>query len=148
MVSNIRQDILTEVLDCLIPEDPPMPSAGTVGVDIYIQSVCEQSSVTESVVIDVLNQTDKVSEEQMGAPFVELPNDDKTAVLHAVEESCSTLFNDFLTLTYKGYYTNPKVVEVIGPDAGPPQPDGFTVKPFDERSVDRVRQAGPLYKEI
>ena len=148
MATSIRQDLLIEVLDCLIPEELPMPSAGTVGVDSYIKSVCEQSSVTESVVIDVLNQTDKVSGEQMGAPFVELANNDKTAVLHAVEESFSTLFNEFLTLTYKGYYTNPKVVEVIGPDAGPPQPNGFTVKPFDERSVDRVRQAGSLYKEV
>lgn len=148
MVANIRQDILIAVLDCLIPEDSPMPSAGAVGVDIYIKSVCEQSSVTESVVMDVLNHTDKLSGDQMGGPFVELANDDKTVVLRAVEESFSTLFNDFLTLTYKGYYTNPRVVEVIGPDAGPPQPAGFTVKPFDERSLERVRQAGSLYKEI
>ena len=98
--------------------------------------------------LDTLKRADAVAGSRHQKAFCDLSEPHQYTVLKGVEKESPDLFMEFVRHTYSGYYTNPSVVGRLGADAGPPQPRGFPIEPFDPSIVDQVRKLGSRYRAV
>ena len=148
LLTDYQREMLTRLLDRLIPPEGDMPGAGQVGVADYMESVSRRSPHEARTLLDTLKQADALAGSRHLKAFRDLSGPQQDAVLKEVEDRNPNLFLEFVHHTYSGYYTNPSVVGRLGADAGPPQPRGFPIKPFDPSIVDQVRKLGSHYRAV
>jgi hypothetical protein len=80
------------------------------------------------------------------ATFLALDADAQDAALRAVEASQPLFFAALVEDTYKGYYTEPRVLAAIGFD-GPPQPRGNQMAPFNPDLLHIQRKRAPFWRK-
>jgi hypothetical protein len=125
------------LLDTLLPGDGDFPAGGLVAAAMAAH---DRFGL---VLRDVLGH---------------LPNDfavmearSRTAVLQAIEAAEPLLFDRLVVGAYSLYYTHPAVAEVLaretGYRAGPPQPGGHALAPFDPAMLAVPAARGPLYRQ-
>ena len=148
VLTDQQRAVLGLVLDRLIPAGLDMPGAGEVGVTEYVESLCKASAEVAQAVAKLIEQADDVANADHSQAFDSLSTGQRDEVLRQLESADPDSFGELVRHTYSGYYTDPTVVGLLGADAGPPQPGGFPIKPFDPAIVDRVRKLGPLYRQV
>jgi hypothetical protein len=148
VLTKRQRTILGYLLDHLIPVGNGMPAAGEVGVAEYLESSCVKSVDLVRTVAKFVEQADDFSNSNHNQPFDSLSSGQRDEVLQRIEATDPDSFGELVTYAYSGYYTSPIVVALLGLDAGPPQPTGFPMKPFDPSVLDQVRQLGPLYRQV
>ena len=144
-LTKIQRSTLVDVLDRIIPRTGEMPGAGQIAIE-YVETAATASSSTGRVVLDTLMAIDVAAGSGNGKRFADVADSAKAALLRVIEEQDPAVFSEFVDLVYDGYYTDPSVIERLGPDAGTPQPSGFPIAPFDPRIVEKVRHIGPRYR--
>jgi len=73
---------------------------------------------------------------------------ERTAVFEEFTAADQFFLPAFLFLVYSGYYTDPRVVEMLGFEARPPHPQGYEMKPDDlESLLAPVRRRGRMYRD-
>lgn len=144
LLTDAQRAALAHVLDHIIPGEGDMP-AGQIAAG-YVESAATASAAAARTVLDALAATDAAAGSQHGKPFCDIADSQKEALLKVVEAQDPQVFDDFVSLVYRGYYTNASVIERLGPDAGTPQPKGFPIAPFDPAIVGKVRGLGPHYR--
>ena len=134
-----RQQVLTALLDVLIPPFDGLGGAGELGL---ANSVAEDAaasprfSASLATVLDALMQTswptDVVARE---------------ALVRSIEERAGAAFGEVVNLAYTNYYTDDRVLAMIerhtGYRARPPQPDGYELEPFNPALLAMVTQRTP-----
>jgi hypothetical protein len=84
--------------------------------------------------------------------FGDLPATARIDMMRAVELMDPPAFAAMLTTAYSLYYTHPLVAAAIelttGLKARPPQPEGYSLKPFDPAMVAVPAAKGRLYRTI
>jgi hypothetical protein len=137
----MTQDLLTIVLDTLLPGDGPWPSARDVEL---------AQALRADVAGDPERQIDVVLA-ALPASFAAANADAREATLRAIEASHAAAFERLVTLAYTAYYIEPRVRTVIERETGyenrPPQPLGYKLEPFDERLLDKQRQRAPFWRK-
>ena len=145
-LSDIQSTLLKGLMDIIIPDSEHMPSASSVATQ-YVEKQLEKRPQFDNM-LELINKTEQSARSKYGRLFSELADNEKETLLKTIEIEDQNMFQEFVNLVYNGYYTNPKVVELLGPDAGIPQPKGFSNPPFNPNIVDRVRTLGPKYRSI
>ena len=148
LLTDSQRETLNALIDRLIPPEGDRPGAGQAGVARYLESAAIRSTRVARNVLGTLQRADSVAGVEHGRPLLDLPADEKDAVLKAVGRQSPDLFHEFVFHVYSGYYTSQKALTPLGPDAGTPQPRGFPIEPFDPNIVDRVRRLGPKYRAV
>lgn len=142
MNSQLQQyrELLNAILDQLIPANPEkrIPAAGEFGVGKFIQA---QAAADESV-STALNQLLENAAKLNGSVDAEL--------VAKIESDDTANFNVLLSLTYKGYYSQPEIRSLVGLESWPVHPKGYEV-PFESSDLigkltAPVIERGPMYR--
>ena len=144
-LNSAQLQLLTAVQDRLIPHQGEMPGAGEIGgAEVVAGYLLERPALHR----DITTALDAVESTSGGqAPFGDLADDDKDAVLRQVETELPGEFETLWRQTYNSYYTNPAIQEKLGAGALPPQPQGHVMPAFDESRLDAVKKRGKLWRD-
>ena len=145
-ISQSQHELVTAVLDRLIPSQDDMPGAGEAGTADYLDGIAAGSVGIARLFSGGL-QDIEIAASQLGARFDELSSDQQDEVLRGVEADSSEFFDLLVRHTYNGYYSNPEVVELLGLDPRPPQPRGNSVERGDLSSLQLVVERGQAYRD-
>jgi hypothetical protein len=143
---DTQLELLRATLNRIIPADGAFPGAGDLGVVSYVDAVIGRSAELRRLFARGLTQIDVTSQELYAQGFMDLSDPQKDAVLRRVEANNLEFFSALITHTYSGYYSNPLLIRLLGPDIRPPQPRGYELEPLDLSLLDRVRRRKPLYR--
>ena len=145
-LSQSQRELVTAVLDRLIPPQGEMPGAGEVGTADYLDGIAAESARIARLFSGGL-QDIEIATAQLGAGFYELSGDQQDEILRGVEADSPQFFDMLVRHTYNGYYSNPKVVQLLGLDPRPPQPRGNLVERGDLSSLQVVVERGRAYRD-
>ncbi len=141
-----QRALLRAVLNRIIPAEGELPGAGDLGVDEVVERAAVAAPTLCRTLLDGLTAIEVASWQTGGRDFVELPETAQDEALRQVERAQPIFFNHLIVQTYRGYYVQPKVIQLVGMETRPPQPEGFTLPPFDPRLLRKVEARGPIYR--
>jgi hypothetical protein len=146
--TDAQSDLMTAVLDRIIPADKQRPGAGESGVAAWIDGAVARSVHMRRLFARGLPQIEIRARSAFAGEFSELSNEQKDNVLKQVEAADPDFFSELVRQTYNGYYMNPRVLELCGLEARPPQPRGHHVELGNINLVENVKLRGKVYKEV
>ena len=142
ILSHEQRDLLAAALNRIVPADGEMPGAGDLGIAAFVETVAAGDAGKRRTFLDGLRQLELAAAGR-GGIFPSLPGAAQTAALAAVAEACPEFFQELVTQTYRGYYTNPQVFELLRYRA--PNRADYDPKPFDESLLEPVRARGQMW---
>ena len=115
---------LVAMLDTLLPGGDGFPSASAAGVPEWLSGETRFAPVLDEML------------ELLPEGFEEKGPGARAELLAQVETAAPGRFNDAVVAAYSAYYTRPAVLDAVeaacGYRAGPPQPGGHHLPPFDD----------------
>ena len=138
--------ILTSILGRIIPEAGKMPSAGSLGITAFFDKVLDTAPHQRKFILGGITQLEILSWRQHEAPFTDLSDGDKDALLSEMETDEKEFFSLLVRITYNGYYTDQKVFAAMGWEL--PDESGYKVQVFDEDVLDQVKERGSIFVDI
>lgn len=145
--SKSQFELVILVLNRIIPAGGNMPAAGDVAA-VYVDEVVSESKELRRLFGDGLAQIQIAAQTSFGQEFAELSVDQRDTVLMRVEVGHSEFFDKLVWQTYNGYYTNPKILELLGLEARPPQPRGHRLEQGNLRLIENVKKRGIAYRKF
>ncbi len=145
--SKEQTALAAQVMDQLVPARDDFPGAGELGVARHLDGLAASDPALGRLFHDGLEAIESASRRTHSADFADLTSDRKDQVLRAVETGSPKFFAMLVRHTYAGYYSNPRVIELMGLEARPPQPLGFDLDPFDPTTVEHVKERGKIWRD-
>ena len=145
--SEEQTTLAANVLDQLVPARDGFPGAGELGVARHLDGLAVSNPCFGRLFHDGLASIESASRRTHSAAFADLADDQKVQVLRAVETDSPDFFTMLVRHTYAGYYSNPRIIELMGLEARPPQPLGFDLDPFDTGMVEKVSKRGKIWRD-
>ena len=145
--SEEQTALAANVLDQLVPPRNGFPGAGELGVARHLDGVAASNPALDRLFQDGLASIESASRRTHSAAFADLADDHKVQVLRAVETDSPDFFTMLVRHTYAGYYSNARIIELMGLEARPPQPLGFDLDPFDPTTVEHVKERGKIWRD-
>lgn len=142
ILSDEQRSLLAAVLNRIVPANGDMPAAGDLGVADFVANIAAAATGRRRILLDGLAQIEIAAQERGGA-FSALQPAAQTATLQAVAEARPAFFQELVTQTYRGYYTNQSVFGLLQYRA--PNRADYNPTPFDESLLEPVRQRGPIW---
>ena len=128
---------LTAWLDVLLPGGDGFPSASAAGAADWLSN---EPRVERGVAVLL---------EKLPDGFEDLGADGQVEALAEIGARAPACFNAAVVAAYSAYYTRPSVLQVIedacGYKAGPPQPGGYELPPFDDGILEIPRSREPSW---
>jgi hypothetical protein len=137
-----QRALLTAVLNRIIPADGDMPAAGELGVGEFVEGVAAATGQLRRSFLDGLVQIELAAQER-GGSFGSLSPAAQAQALEAVETDAPAFFQQLVTQTYRGYYTNQTVFDAL--KYREPNRADYDPTPLDESLLEPVRQRGPIW---
>ncbi len=141
-----QYELISAVLDRLIPSQGDMPGAGEVGTADYLDEIVAGSTQLARLFTHGL-QDIEIAASRLGSDFGELSDAQQDETLRGAETDDPEFFDVLIRHTYNGYYSNPRIVELLGLDPKPPQPRGNRVERGDLSSLEVVVERGQAYRD-
>jgi len=145
-----RRALLASILDELIPpsSDGRLPGAGEVGVADFVESELAERAEIAPFFEFALSSIDELARGRGSAGFAASSRQDRVEVLREFEASQPDLFGAIVAFAYAGYYSQPRISELLGLRPHP-QPDGYDLEAGDlDALLKQVRQRpGKQYRE-
>ncbi len=142
ILSDAQRAMLAAVLNRLVPAAGNMPAAGDLGIAGFVESVAAGSTGKRRTLLDGLVQIELAASDR-GGSFADLPEAAQTDALRSVEASGPEFFQELVTQTYRGYYTNEAVCGALG--YRPPNREDYDPLSFDESLLEPVRRRGQIW---
>jgi hypothetical protein len=140
-----QRELLTAVLDTLVPPAGDFPGAGAVALD-HVLGRAAASPDLASRLARGLRMVDEAARSRGDAGFARLDADARETVLRGVERADADFFDVLVRQTYDGYYGHPTIVARLGLEPGPLHPRGHRIEARDAPDLERVIARGPLYR--
>jgi Gluconate 2-dehydrogenase subunit 3 len=141
-LSRENLDLLSAVMDEIIPQSDEMPSASVAGGVAYLEQLGWQYANVLEEIRDFLRVVQQTSQKELGVEFGALEQERRTVVLKDIEKSRSKLFSSFVAYVYEAYYTRPEVQGLLSCSAS-------SVPREDEESLlVPVQRLTRLYREV
>src|SRR4051794_37524693 len=141
VLSDEQRALLRCVLNRVVPAAGALGGAGDLHVGASIERTLGESPRLRRLFLDGLVG---VALAAAGTEFCALTSERQIAVLQGVELTSPAFFTALVEHTYRGYYTHPAVLRVLG--SRPPQPIGYELPPFDPAILDRQRERAPFWR--
>ena len=142
-----QETLLRDVINRIVPAEGEFPGAGDLGVVEYLDKVVGESPALTALFLPGLAHIEIAASRAHGKGFGGLSTDEKDLVLRQVEQERPDFFSALVQQTYNGYYTNPAIYRLVGPESHDPKSSANLMKPFDPRLLDDVRKLGRMYRE-
>ena len=121
-----RRDLLTHVLDTLVPASNEFPAAGSVALD-HVLAMARASIEVDALLSRALDLVEDAARSTAG-DFASLDVDGRERVLRLAEATDRLTFDALVRHTYDGYYSHPAVLTRLGLEPGPLHPRGHRVE--------------------
>lgn len=144
ILSDAQRAMLSAVLNRIVPAKENVPAAGDLGIAGFVESVAAGSNPKRRLLMEGLVQIELAASER-GGPFTALAEPAQSEALRAVESDNPEFFQELVTQTYRGYYTDQTVCIELG--YRPPNRDDYDPLPFDESLLEPVRQRGKIWTD-
>ena len=145
--SESQLELVTAVLDRIVPPEDNMPGAGEAALEYVDRAVAGRADYRR-LWGDGLARIEVAAWSGHKTRFVDLSREDQDAVLAQVDAEESHFFQLLVRETYAGYYSNPRVVALLGLEARPPQPRGHHVEQGSFDSLEKVRRRGAIWRPL
>ena len=142
-----QRDFLIAILDCIIPFSDDMPSAGSVGVDSWIETRLSSDSSDRRQFLDGLTKLQIFSNNQYASNFEELSDSEKETALLYIESECALFFTFLVRQTFNGYYICPDVQKLLSNHPQAPQPVGYELEAWDLGKLKNVLDRGQKFRQ-
>ena len=139
-------NLLAAVLNRIIPAEGQLPGAGELEIGDFIEGVVSKVNGLRRLFTEGLAWVDIIASQEAGGEFQSLLDSAQDAVLQVVENQQPAFFAELIRQCYNGYYTNPKVFDLIGYTQSDPQ--GYQPKPFDESLLEAQRRRAPFWRQV
>lgn len=147
-MTKAQREFTNAVLERIIPREGSRPSASEEGTDKYIERLVGSSEQLKLLFTEGLSAIDFKSHSLYSKNFLELSIEDKDNTLRKVESDRPDFFVALVANTYRGYYSNPQVLKLLGLEVTPPQPIGYELEPFDPALLTKVKKRGKVYRDV
>lgn len=144
--TDLQRDLLSSVLNRLIPPEGELPGAGDLGLAGFLEGVIEREVKLNRLFNEGLAQIEIAAGIREPAGFQALNDDGKDAALKEVEASHPEFFDEMVRQTYNGYYTNPSIFQLIGYSARPTPGTSGSLELLDESLLEQQRQRAPFWR--
>ena len=142
ILSDEQRALLAAALNRIVPAQGEIPATGDLGIGKFVESVAAGSTAKRRSLLDGMVRIELAAAERGGA-FASLSGDAQTEALRAVQTTDPEFFQELVTQTYRGYYTNERVFSLLSYRA--PNREGYDPIPFDESLLEPVRQRGQMW---
>ena len=145
--NDAQIELMIEVLNRIIPANGERPGAGEIAVT-YLDEVVGGSPRLKRIFNHGLSQLEVVAYRMYAQDLPSLTGEQIDVVLRQVEVDEGEFFDLLVRHTYNGYYTDPRIVQLLGIEARPPQPLGHRVDQGNITLVENVKNRGIVYREV
>jgi hypothetical protein len=150
VLTEAQRELLTAVLNRIIPAEVrvddrvPLPGAGDLGVASFVEGMLNRNSQLRRLFLEGLARIEITAAQRGNKEFLGLSDADKDATLHQVETEHPQFFGALVRQTYSGYYTHPRIFQLIGYDIN----RTYQPEPFDESLLEKQRQRAPFWRQV
>ena len=145
--SDAQIELMIEVLNRIIPANEERPGAGEIAVN-YLDDVVGGSPRLKRIFSHGLSQIEAGGYRMYTQDLPSLTGEQIDVVLRQVEVDEGEFFDLLVRQTYNGYYTDSRIVELLGLEARPPQPLGHRVEQGNITLLENVKNRGIAYREV
>ncbi len=146
--SEAQREILAAVLNRIIPGQGNRPSAGDLGVAVFVERTAAGAPGPTRLFNEGLNAIDVAASKAHSGGFLGMPDEAKDDTLRAIEESYPVFFDQLVQQTYDGYYTDTRIFDVIGYNVPTPPVAGAPPKLLDDSLLKKQRQRAPFWRRV
>ena len=144
--TEAQRELLTAVLNRIIPAEDKFPGAGDLGLADFVESVVAQNNKLRRLFTEGLAQIEIAAAGREGKEFLELADAARDKILREVEAQRPQFFEALVRQCYNGYYTNPQIFELINyRRLGPGE---YIPKPLEESLLELQRQRAPFWRQV
>ena len=145
--SESQLELVAAVLDRIVPPEGNMPGAGEAALEYVDRAVAGRADYRR-LWADGLARIEVAAWRGHKRRFVDLSREGQDAVLTVVDAGESHFFQLLVRETYAGYYSNPRIVALLGLEARPPQPKGHHVEQGSFDGLEKVRRRGTIWRPL
>ena len=142
-----QHPMIRAVLNRLVPAGSGFPGAGDLDLLDHLDRAANASARARRLFVEGFRRIALESERRHGVAFEAMSAPDQDAVLRHLESEHGMFFDALVTHVYLGYYSHPDVITLLGLEARPPQPLGYSLPPFDPTVIRSMRGRGTLYRQ-
>jgi hypothetical protein len=140
-----KRDLMTLVLDTLVPVGEEFPESGALALD-HVLAMAGASAELESLLWRALEAIEEGTQAGAARGFAGLSATEREEVLRRVERSHPESFEALVRHAYDGFYSHPATITRLGLEPGPVQPHGYRIEPAAPPDLARVAARGPIYR--
>ena len=145
--TQAQREVLTAVLNRIVPPGPSRPGAGDLALGQFIEGVAAQKPRLRRLFNDGLRLIDITASTQGSPAFLALSDDAKDATLRQVETTSTECFDQLVLQAYNGYYTHPTVFQQLDYIPGSNHASGQPPELLDESLLEQQRKLPPFWRE-
>ena len=145
--STSQIELVTAVLDRIIPANDTMPGAGQIALE-FLDDVIGRSPTLKRSIATGLSEIEVYAQGTYHHDFVSLSGEERDEVLRHVETAQPAFFEALRRQTYNGYYTNSRIIELLGLENRPPQPKGHQIETGHLGLIENVKKRGTVYRVV
>ena len=146
--SKAQRELLSAVLNRIIPGQGNRPGAGDLGVAVLVEKTAAGTPGPTRLFNEGLNALDLAASKAHSGGFLGMPDETKDDTLRAIEASDPVFFDQLVQQTYDGYYTDTRIFDVIGYNVPTPPVGGAQPKLLDESLLEKQRQRAPFWRRV
>ena len=146
MTLAARRDVLTHVLDTLVPAGTEFPVAGSAALD-HVLAMARASTEVDALLSRALGLVEDAAR-STAADFAALDVEGRERVLRLAEATAGVTFEALVRHAYDGYYSHPAVLTRLGLEPGPLHPRGHRVEAVElPDELARVAARRAIYRQ-
>jgi len=146
--SEAQRELLSAVLNRIIPGQGDRPGAGDLGVASFVERVAAGAPGPTRLFNEGLNAINVAASKDHSGGFLAMPEEAKDDTLREIEAANPLFFDQLVQQTYDGYYTDTRVFDVIGYNVPKPPVGGARPKLLDESLLEKQRQRAPFWRRV
>ena len=141
--TDVNEEVLSAILDRLIPAVDNLPPAGQMGLAQDVVQLAGQQARFWG-----LFSTAMASFGSQNPSCVGLDGKEQDRAIRAFEAGNPRQFGVIRDSSYIVYYMDSGVHRRIGWDSRPPQPDGNSMEPWDDSVLENIRKREPFWRRV
>lgn len=146
--SESQRELLKAVLNRIIPQRDDRPGAGDLGVSTFVEKAAAGWPGWTRLFNEGLRALDLAALSASSEGFPRLSDRAKDDALGEIEHTHPAFFEQLVQQTYNGYYTDKRILDIIGYNVPTPPIPGALPKLMDESLLDKQRQRAPFWRKL
>ena len=143
--SEDQREVLTAVLNRIIPAQDNRAGAGDLGVAAFVEKAAGRTPGQTRLFNEGLNELQVTGARSQPDGFLAMPDQAKDDILRGIEAAKPEFFDQLVKQAYNGYYTDSRTFESIGYRQPGVPVEGAQPPLLDEALLEQQKQRPPFW---